>query len=286
MFFLIPAKTFLLGEYAALQGDSAIILTTPPYFKVEQLAKKELIQIHPQSPAGLFWAETNPPYGLAFHDPYQGIGGLGASSAQFVGVYLAYAALQKREWDIAHLLSNYYRYAWNGQGLCPSGYDVVAQTKADCVYINKKNQLFETYAWPFPDLTFILIHSGHKLPTHQHLEKLTSLQETAYLSSIVDKAKQAFQTRDSALFIKCIQDYQHQLIQLNLTASHTKNLIQELQQYPDIQAIKGCGALGADILLILTHTEKAQTTLNYLKNKYMVITMGNFSSPNIAIYTL
>ena len=39
----IPAKTFLLGEYAAVAGESAIVLTTSPCFELS-LANEATIQ--------------------------------------------------------------------------------------------------------------------------------------------------------------------------------------------------------------------------------------------------
>ena len=57
MKWFIPAKTFLLGEYAALAEASAIILTTTPCFELSLSSKKGLSGIHPKSPAGLWWQQ-------------------------------------------------------------------------------------------------------------------------------------------------------------------------------------------------------------------------------------
>ena len=51
----IPAKTFLLGEYVAIVGGAAIILTTTPGFEVRLVDTGDVTGIHPSSPAGLFW---------------------------------------------------------------------------------------------------------------------------------------------------------------------------------------------------------------------------------------
>ncbi len=98
MKWLIPAKTFLLGEYAALAGQSAVLLTTSPCFELSLSKEAGLHGIHPDSPAGRWWKENaQSEVGLQWHDPYQGCGGLGASSAQFLGAYLASMYLQKRD---------------------------------------------------------------------------------------------------------------------------------------------------------------------------------------------
>ena len=47
----IPAKTFLMGEYAALAGESALLLTTTPHFELSLTDNPGLHGIHPDSPA-------------------------------------------------------------------------------------------------------------------------------------------------------------------------------------------------------------------------------------------
>ncbi len=262
MKWLIPAKTFLLGEYAAVAEASAIVLTTTPCFELSLTSEKGLGEIHPQSPAGLWWQQQNSSdYGLLWQDPYKGCGGLGASSAQFLGCYLANCHLQNKIPDMKTMLQAYYQCAWTGTGLRPSGYDVIAQSQQGCVYINKHQQTMQTFAWPFEDLSFFLIHTGTKLATHHHLKETPLPQQIDYLSSLVDKAKQAFQQINSELLIHCINQYHEKLTELNLVAEHCAQLIKQFKKEPRVIAIKGCGALGADILLIIT-TRKNAPILN------------------------
>ena len=74
----IPAKTFFLGEYAAVAQEPAILLTTTPSFMLTLKEEPGLEGIHKNAPAGLFWQDKNMRHGLKFHDPYQTAGGLGA----------------------------------------------------------------------------------------------------------------------------------------------------------------------------------------------------------------
>lgn len=157
----IPAKTFLLGEYAAVMEESAIVLTTSPCFELSLNHHAELSGIHPESPAGQLWQRKKQgDYGLSWFDPYQGRGGLGASSAQFIGAYLACSNSLHASPSADDLLNAYFEYAWNGEGLRPSGYDVLAQAKHGCVYINRRKHIIECYQWAFADIGFILLHSG------------------------------------------------------------------------------------------------------------------------------
>ena len=249
----IPAKTFLLGEYAAIAEGSAIILSTAPYFELSLASDEHQSGIHPDSPAGVWWQKQHSSdQGLSWHDPYNGCGGLGASSAQFIGSYLASCTLHNKIPDLNTMLEAYYQSSWSGSGLRPSGYDVIAQSQQGCVYINKKTKQIQTYNWPFEDLSLLLIHTGVKLATHHHLQAVTLPTHINQLSAIVDETRLAFEQRNSEQLIKNINDYHSQLANLNLVAPHSLDFINKLKTYPEVLAIKGCGAMGADILLIVT----------------------------------
>ncbi len=255
MQWMIPAKTFLLGEYAAIEGLSALLVTTKPcfYMTTADKAQSSIKGIHPQSPAGLWWQQQNiNTTHLIWSDPYLGCGGLGASSAQFIGSYLASCSIQGKKPSLESLLDAYYQCAWNNRGLKPSGYDVIAQTQSGCVFINKQQHEFQCFAWPFSDLSFFLIHTGNKLATHHHLQKTSMPAEPARLSALVDLAKKALEHADSTLFIECINNYHQQLMAADLVATQSIKLIDTLRAYPEVRAIKGCGALGADVILLIT----------------------------------
>lgn len=265
MHWSIPAKTFLLGEYAALMGQSAIILTTQPCFEVRLSEQPGLHGIHPESPAGQWWrhcALSN--VGVDWHDPYQGIGGLGASSAQFIGVYQACAALQGQTIDTKQLLATYRSITANPKGLSPSGYDVHAQLMQGCVYLNRETACCQTYPWPFTDLGFIIIHTQHKTPTHQHLQSLEITTAIEPLVRIVESAKIAFDTQDSEQLVAAVQAYHQALCERSWVAPHSLKQIAQLQLETSALAIKGCGAMGADVLLILLPANEIATQKQHL----------------------
>ena len=261
----IPAKTFFLGEYAAIAGAPAILLTTTPCFEVKLTPEPGLQGIHPDSPAGRLWAEQGVvDRGLLWHDPYSGCGGLGASSAQWLGAWYASHHLQHKQVTQDEMLSAYFQSAWQGIGVRPSGYDVLAQSRHGCVYIHRERVQCQTYVWPFDDLAFILLHTGQKLATHQHLESLTLTDEIEQLAAIVLSAKSAFESAESTRVIEAVNAYHQRLLQLGLVASHTLALIELLQKNTDILAIKGCGAMGADVLLLLVPANRLTYCCNHL----------------------
>lgn len=253
----IPSKTFLLGEYAALAGLPAILLTTTPCFKFTLFSQQtQQTEIHPESPAGIYWGNTVGNQTLKWEDPYGGLGGMGASSAQFVGTYLADTFLNQVSPTQEAMLQAYHRVAWRGQGLKPSGYDVLAQSLSGCVYLSPENNDYETYDWRFDDLAFILVHTGQKLATHRHLQTIVLPHNTTPLTETIQLAKQAFDESNSTYLIQSVNKYYQHLLSMNLVSEHSKQLVQTLGQNPEILAIKGCGAMGADVVLILTPKEK------------------------------
>jgi mevalonate kinase len=250
----IPAKTFLLGEYVAMTGGPAIVLTTSPCFEITLSLTSNTIDsrpIHPQSPAGLLWAKTSHVEQLNWHDPYRERGGLGASSAQFLGAYLADTYLNHQTMTQQTMLEQYFSYAWSGRGLRPSGYDVLAQLSSGCVFIHQNEKQCVSYPWPFDDIGFILIHTMQKLATHEHLRQVALPQALSSLEVVVHAAKQAFNDANSEQLINAVNTYHQTLQHMGLMASHTCAMLEELRVHFDCLAMKGCGAMGADVLLLL-----------------------------------
>lgn len=276
MIWHIPAKTFLLGEYAALAGGSAIVLTTTPCFELSLTSDEAIDKIHPLSPAGTFWAhQFHPEQNLAWYDPYGGRGGLGASSAQFLGAYLAHCHLLKIKPDCKQMLLAYYHCAWSGEGVKPSGYDVLAQSQHRCVYINQQHNILQSYGWPFKDIAFLLLHSGQKLATHEHLKFIVPPQSLDCLSATVNQAKLAFEQSNSQHLIQAINTYQHQLTELNLVAPRSLELIDSLRQRSSVLAAKGCGAMGADVLLLIVSFEYLKVIKTQFSAEGWVILASN-----------
>lgn len=271
----IPAKTFLLGEYAALQGESALILTTAPCFTLSLAKGSGSTEIHPDSPAGRFWQQGKQGRDLNWQDPWEGRGGLGASSAQFIGAYYAKAFLESSRVDPASLLEAYYEAAWSGKGIKPSGYDVLAQTQpSGCgVFINKNQNILKSTPWPFKDLGLILLHTGKKLATHIYLADTRLPREINTLARLAEQGFSSFQEKNSQRLIKAVNDCYHALEAMSLLAPHTREMIGDLKKHPEILAMKGCGALGSDVILLLTAIEDQNATVaKLIKEGYFLLT--------------
>lgn len=275
----IPAKTFLIGEYAAIAGEGAILLTTSPCFELTLVKDQGIDSIHPNSPAGKWWnaqSHTNK-FGLKWYDPYKGKGGLGASSAQFIGAYLASCYIKQISADKDTLLDAYYQVAWNEKGLKPSGYDVLAQLHKGCVYIHKQQSLLEIFNWPFRTLSFLLVHTGAKLATHEHLQTATLTSDIERLAFIVQQAKEAIDEQEEEAFIEAISAYHKKLEALGLVSKNTLKEIEILNGFLSLEAIKGCGAMGADVVLLVMKTEDLEQQANTLKERGYHLLASSFT---------
>jgi len=235
-----PSKTFLVGEYAVISGGPALLLATPPNFS---------------------WDIEG------FFDPYDSLGGFGASGAEFV-----VQAKKLGIVDVWKVLDSYKK-----KGLSGSGADVVSQWMGGLVYFYAKEHIIQNISWPFENLCVGLIHTGYKLKTHEHLEKL-SLTDFSSLEKIVISCYESIRNKSQELFLKAVRDYSQELNNLGLVAESTKILLNKLSENKIILASKGCGAMGADVILVIIekqHKDKfeefcstAKLNLVYCDNQF------------------
>lgn len=277
--FDIPAKTFLVGEYSALYGGPALLVTTKPCFQLNWIDTDEnqnqphLKNIHPESPAGRWWLSSQHHRGvLEWQDPYQGRGGLGASGAQFLGAYLVSCYCLQKEPQISNMLEAFRQSNTCNEGLPPSGYDVLAQSQNQCVAVHRNQSFIQTYPWHFADLDFFLVHSGKKIQTHEHLKHLQlSMSSIKTLSEIAEATQMAFSTQNSSQLIEAINAYYACLVANQLVIEDTMQSVSAFQACGHVLAAKGCGALGADVLLLITTRDDAVTFGAQLRKEHQLI---------------
>ncbi|WP_415063969.1 hypothetical protein [Bdellovibrio sp.] len=286
--FSVPGKTFLAGEYLALQGGPTLVFLSQPCFEMNvQKGQGQKEGLHPESPAGLFiakYADYFSQFDLSFQDPYIGRGGFGASTAQFLSVYALWLYKEKAQQDMEklldfkHLLEAYYEVAWQGQGQRPSGADLVGQLKGSLTFFEKRQGLISVKSWPFMDLEFSLIHTGNKVATHEHLKNLPEFDGSS-LEQAFAIIREGFEKQDSTRFIDGVNAYALALQDLGFTCKETLSLLSELRQIPGVRAVKGCGALGADVVLVVTNKAETRGVQEFCQTRGLVILS---SSKNIS----
>jgi hypothetical protein len=151
--------------------------------------------------------------------------------------------------------------------MAPSGADLIGQFHGKITYFHKQAQLVESVGWPFDDLSLLLLRTGQKIATYDHLQNLGDFP-IARLSTLTLQALDGLKEANADRFISAINDYRRALKHANLTLPHTTALIKALNTPIKALAIKGCGAMGADvILLVIPKSERAHFVekINQLK---------------------
>lgn len=275
-----PSKTFLTGEYAAIDGGPALIINTHPRFELtlEKTGRSDYNIFHPDSPAGRWIRERAPlleDWEMKFHDPHEGRGGFGASGAQFVlshcaTTFLQISADKVREGFDLKALWNDFQVLSRGA----SGYDVLSQMVGGVAHIEARRWIVQGLAWPFPDLQFLIVRTGRKTQTHRHLASLTPDQVRG-LSAISADVCRAFEEADSDLFLTRSQEFSRVLIDRGLTVPSTLERLDELSRQLDLKLARGCGALGADTMLLVFEPSEREEIVGHLRAKGLEIIAEN-----------
>ncbi len=264
-----PSKTFLLGEYAVMNSGAALLFNSEPRFQliVNLRGTGEVEGIHPASPAAQWMAQNRDRFGhadLQFVDPHNGLGGFGASSAQFVLVHaLAQFIADGRQTNESSVVQvepiwrdyrNVSAGSRNSNMMGPSGADIVAQFAGGLCEVNLEPFSFSQLSWPFEEFEFTIVRTGKKVATHEHLNEIRRV-DTDELNFILERGLDAFETKDSQEFFDAVNDYYGELSELGLVADRTQVYVSTLLAQPFVRAAKGCGALGADTIVVFFATE-------------------------------
>ncbi len=270
----------MAGEYAVLKSGAALIAATSPSFEIHfARGRGEFSHFHQDSPAGRFIRERAAffaKFDISFLDP-TGLGGLGASTAQFLAVYFFHEQREaclfetERELDHHHLLKTYLECAWQGEGFAPSGADLIGQERGYLSLVDKSAGQFKSFSWNLTHLGFHLIHTGMKLATHEHL-KVTmdfSVEEMKKSFSLIEAAihpvGDILQREDS--FILGINQYAQALGRQGLTAPHSIDLLTEISNLSGVRAAKACGAMGSDVLFVVVEKNSREVLQHYIQAK-------------------
>ena len=276
-----PGKTFLIGEYAVLEGAPAVLLNTTPRFDFSITEQKGKNCFHPESPAGQ-WLNRHPEilesFSIEYQDPYEGRGGFGFSGAQFNLVYLLKEMLEGKtfeESDLSKMWKAYRGLSFKNQK--PSGADIVSQWLGGvCLF---SFDPFEAYSmsWPFPDLDFFLIRTEVKLNTWEHLDQIKE-KDFSVLSSIVKKAVAYMDRSDKKSFVSTLDEYTGELEKRGLVHQTTRSFLDKVRKIKSVITAKGCGAMGAEVVAVFFDSRDKEEVRASLKNKNIIADSNNLTS--------
>jgi len=242
----VPSKTFLIGEYVALEGGPALLLNTTPRFGLEVQKDNKV-----------------------FRDPHRSRGGFGASGAEALLLAYADALNEDRSRDAFGLLETVEKQKKQMGWSLGSGYDVLSMMAGKVAFVERKSHQLESFDWPFANLDWILLRGKNKIATHTHLESLKR-NNFSGVSEISKNVVESFKNRVELEFIEGVQNFARELCQLGLVEADVENNLAEIRKIEGVRAAKGCGALGADTQLVLVASEKRGAVLNALK-KFEII---------------
>ena len=298
----IPSKTFLWGEYAALEGGCAGVVCTKPHFifcsqedETKEFSKKvnfESFKVHPQSPSGIFLTQEKKSLpSTYFQDPFYGAGGFGRSTAEFLSVYLHSKKMGFKDliWESnknnngikrgklfplpkehQSLRTSYLKTFSEGVRR-PSAYDLMAQSLSGsegCVCFEEiEDELcFFSGAWPFSSLCVLLFKTDHKVKTHDHLTSIRSL-DCKDLKEAASAVSQVFLSSQSESFLKALKTFDIQRAEKKLILPSILDLCASIHRKFQGTYARGCGALGADVIAVFIslNSEDEKSSINALK---------------------
>lgn len=259
----VPGKTFLLGEYVAIYGGPSIVAATGPYFEIDFFEGDEGHPFHSESPAGRYitaHGEFFKNVQIEYYDPYDGAGGFGASTAQFVAVVIYHKKIKDIEAerpfkfdDPALVLEVWqaYRALFQDQANPPSGADLIAQMVGGVSSFRVDTKDWMRLDWAFEGVELNLYKTPLKVRTHEHLAQLEGAEvPVAALSQCVEAALVAIKTKNIAQFRDESRKFLVLQEQASLLDPDARELIAKTAQVPGVDLVRGCGALGADVVAV------------------------------------
>lgn len=269
----VPSKSFIVGEYAALQGGPALILNTTPRFAL--MVSETSSGSYHNSQAPKVMEELLPrlalnKYRIEFHDPHKGRGGFGASGAEIlllVALRRVMAKIELKPFEILEEVESVKKEIGWSLG---SGYDVLGQTMGLVSSIERKEKKVTVSDWPFSNLGWVLLRGPTKVPTHSHLETV-KIQDAGEIEKAARFAVDAFNKKNEMEFLQGIAYFYKELRTQELVHKSVQTIVDELIDIDGVLAAKGCGALGADMILVIYQKLNEDYVLTNLSRRHEIM---------------
>ena len=250
-----PAKTFIIGEYAVLDGGPAIVLNTSPRFtcRIQKSSNGDQIDLSENSPAGQWVKKQSQDFQsveIDWLDDYKTKGGLGFSSAQFNILY-AYSFIL-REGHIDQITPQEVWRSYrklNFEGFIPSGADIITQWVGGVTIFEQSPLSIESLTSSLPELDCLVLRTGDYFETHKYLKNF-KMGDMSELKKIAEIAVASMKDRDENAFTSAINDYRKILKRKNYITARSDEILNRLEKVKAIKALKACGAMGAETIIV------------------------------------
>ncbi|MBC7465231.1 MAG: hypothetical protein H7256_04510 [Bdellovibrio sp.] len=277
MKYTIPAKTFLIGEYSALVGGSVLGLATGPGFEVKYSKAMEATPpFHTNSPAGLLWnqeitdensADELKNIKIEIVELFNNLGGFGRSTAEYLSALIP--SLIKKNEDFVQIRKKYQELSLKS-GAGASGADLAIQYFGNVTIVNGSKNSYSSTGWKLTDHDFILVSTGQKVKTHEHVSQL-DLKLIQTFPKFSDAIVDTYLTGSAEDFIAGVSDWSNFLAGHGLTHSYSSELKKAILKIENVLCAKPCGALGADVIAIICKKECSQSIQNELASLKLII---------------
>ncbi len=288
----VPSKIFLLGEYLVIAGGPALLAAVHPQFELvwsENAQGLPPMPFDPESPAGKLFSQAlrdnagEPNGGLIFKDPHRGVGGLGASSAQFLALSqilsLSAKVGQRRFESLKEILIEYIELATVG-GVRPSGADVAIQWTGGAALISGLMGLplsapsvteFRTESQKRVFSKVYVFSAAHKrkVPTHEYLktfgaagvQRFRESMVPSDLRQVLESGVSVVREGDSSTLGltklgRAFSEYARILEKAELEHPEATRDRLAIEALPGVYGVKGSGALLADLVLVCSENEE------------------------------
>lgn len=279
----VPSKCFLFGEYVAIEGGPSLVCALAPAFelRIQSSKETEVKGIHADSPAGRWLrlhSRTARSWSLDFMDPHKGAGGFGASTAQFISAWWFTTGVVGNFSEAINLerLWGDYR-SMSGSNVAPSGADLVGQVVGGCSVFTRETFGVRVIPWPKEQLRVVFVRTGEKLVTHEHLQSGEGFQ-TANLAELTRRALRNFERAELDDFFDATREFAETQNRLGLLANKSYLLMKQLNEWPEVQTVRGCGAMGADLLAVYFLANHRESLVSRLRSHSFEFTEMNLDN--------
>src|SRR5690606_23649570 len=104
-----------------------------------------------------------------------------------------------------------------------------------------------------------------------HLKSLKTFDASS-LEKAFAEIHQGLEDQSANTFVAGVNNYSQALQRLGFTCAATLSLLQGLKQVPGVRAVKGCGALGADVVLVVFEKNQRTDIEKYLNTQNLSMT--------------
>lgn len=151
--------------------------------------------------------------------------------------------------DFYRIWKIYRTLAYSGVGIKPSGADLLAQFMGGVSLVQSDSGQFQNLPWPFEDHTAVFFATNEKVPTHVHLEEVRDISFSG-LVKLSSELRVAMREGLAGNFGLGINRYDEEMRRLGLVAPSAEKILDDFNFNEKVIAKKGCGAMGADIVML------------------------------------